>query len=465
MHGDSYVYLQKASDMFISKTQYDSNLETVQLPITKTLFPCVVEYYISEESCHQLMDDKTFSGCVLDVVQIATRSTSTSCVHDGVSAPQPSSESSRFLCSCERAAVMLREHASVNCGFTVLLLKYSHVIDTAAAALIGLCADRLHQFALYRENTCAVVEAPNLKVTSAIRSFTKLSLFPAKHNRLLMKYIFNTEDLKGHHGFTSPFSSDEWINDDNDDVISGSNNVILTSYFKAAGQRFRHMSMPKPPDVQFLYIKDFYWSVVSKNLSAVIFHNGLDSNYVRRLATDKIKFVHTSLGRRSPNDERFFLYLDYLQRHPEIRRVVLADIRDVRFSRDPFHLLDLTDDFVDDPFAIHVGLNAQNTLSEMKIVARAQPCLGFRYDSYLKAYNAGAIAGARDPMLALLGLVTRLFGRLTEQEMMRCDCNMGVVNYVLHNHPFVGHVYEGWPFTSRFKAFKKNPLATYIVHK
>lgn len=101
--------------------------------------------------------------------------------------------------------------------------------------------------------------------------------------------------------------------------------VIMTTYFTSVADPQR--SVHHSPN-RYGYIRDWFRSLVAWNLSAVIFHDGLDDNFMQQLArAGAVTFSHVGhLGNRSTNDARFYVYAKYLAVHPEIRRILCTDI-------------------------------------------------------------------------------------------------------------------------------------------
>ena len=242
--------------------------------------------------------------------------------------------------------------------------------------------------------------------------------------------------------------------------------VIFTSYFSTEvdPQRNRH----KHPN-RFSYIHWWFLSLQQNYLRGVIFHDGLDQGFMDRLTHvyHNITFHRvSSLKNRSTNDARFYAYSDYLKHHPDVKRVLLTDISDVIFQRNPFELMDVVGDrlYVGTDIDIFPDMKAMPWLS-----SRLANCFGNHsvlqgeiYDMLRLStvYNAGVIGGSRHIMRALL---TRIAWSL-DHTPPHLNCNMPAVNYVVHKY-FNNITYTGFPFTSRFLRRQSSPKAVYIVHK
>ncbi len=240
-------------------------------------------------------------------------------------------------------------------------------------------------------------------------------------------------------------------------------NVIFTSYFTSENDPQR--GKPKRPN-QFSYLKDWYNSVVRLNMRAIVFHDGLNPQFQHKLTQhySGISFVHVpSLNDRSTNDARFYSYLNYLEQHPEIHSVILTDISDVQFQKDPFELMDLLGKW------LYVGTDIDifPTMHTMPwIHERLNNC--FSHSPQLMeeimdmdtVYNAGVIGGSRELMLSAL---TRIVGYL-DISPPELNCNMPAVNAALHRH-FFDDIFTGYPLTSRFLRRQETPKGVYILHK
>eukprot|EP00731_Ephydatia_muelleri_P024862 Em0016g1133a len=243
--------------------------------------------------------------------------------------------------------------------------------------------------------------------------------------------------------------------------------VVMTSYFTTAHDPQWNVS--RSPN-QFQYIQDWYLSIKRLGMEAVVFHDGLDLGFINRVCKDysKLSFVLVpSLQNRSTNDARFFAYQTYLDHHPEISMVMLTDISDVRFQRNPFLLMHLLGDNV----YVGTDIDVFPSIKYMPwISVKLEACFGrleaFKYGSYQclseldTVYNAGVIGGTRHAVMAVLWWVTHYL-YLSPAHL---NCNMAAVNIALHKH-FYERVYTGFPLVSRFMYKQAAPKAVYIIHK
>ena len=243
--------------------------------------------------------------------------------------------------------------------------------------------------------------------------------------------------------------------------------VIFSSYFTSIEdtQRKRRYATNR-----FLYMKDWLLSVRKLEIDAVVFHDGLSPDFQWRLQLfyPKLQFQYIpSLKGRSTNDARFYCYLNYLQAHSDINRVLLTDISDVKFQQNPFNLMtQLGEDnlFIGTDIDFYPDMESMLWLREKLTKCYGKNAITKGHLSLLMrlstVYNAGVIGGTRQLMLGLLTHVTRHLD-MTPKEV---NCNMAVVNVVVHKHYFE-QLFTGFPLTSRFQRRQSSPKGIFIIHK
>ena len=119
--------------------------------------------------------------------------------------------------------------------------------------------------------------------------------------------------------------------------VNNPKNVIMTTYFcnKKDPQRLK-----KAPCDDFKYIKPWYNSIKKLGLNGIIFHDGLSKKFIRKYETNNIKFVYKKTHKIfSLNDYRYFIYLDYINNHPEIENIFMTDGNDVTVVNNPFKFI------------------------------------------------------------------------------------------------------------------------------
>lgn len=242
--------------------------------------------------------------------------------------------------------------------------------------------------------------------------------------------------------------------------------VVFTSYFTTMvdAQRSKH----KQPN-RFAYMANWYKSIKRLSLIAVIFHDGLQPDFQHRITQYhpgvSFEYLH-SLNQRSTNDARFYAYLRYIEKHPEIDNVILTDISDVEFQMDPFELMDTLGDWL----YIGTDIDIFPSMQTMPwIHKRLRNCFGNHSveNGILHSlmdmdtvYNAGIIGGTRATVMSVL---SRIVGYL-DTTPPDFNCNMPAVNVAVHKH-FFRNVFTGFPLNSRFLRKQVSPKGVYIVHK
>ncbi|XP_035683421.1 UDP-glucuronate 4-epimerase 6-like [Branchiostoma floridae] len=244
-----------------------------------------------------------------------------------------------------------------------------------------------------------------------------------------------------------------------------STDVILATYF-VGRQRQQHRNSRQKKPGRFEYMKNWYWSVIDRRISAVVFHDSLESEFVNRVENGFVSFQRTEAHFRWNATAKYYVYLRYLKENSRISRVILTDISDVRFQKNPFELMDLMGD------QLYVGTDVDtfpNIAAMGWLRKRLSSCFndGFRHGSDIptiksryNVYNAGVIGGSRELMLQFLEKLVAILDQTTSG----VNCNLAAVNYVLHGH-FDGNIYPGFPWTSRFLRKQKSPKGVYIIHK
>lgn len=284
--------------------------------------------------------------------------------------------------------------------------------------------------------------------------------------------------------YTDNFISKEKRIVDNMEKIKFSENIILTTYFctKVDPQRKFYVKSDN-----FSYISKFYQSIHAKGLAAVIFYDNLSNDFVANYNTENVRFIKCDLKRFSLNDERFFIFQEFLEK-VKVQKVIFSDVNDVIFGRDPFHLIN------DNRFYIGRDKYTINDYSEWmknkieilpKSILNNITALLYR----MPIVNAGVIGGKADIMLTFAQKVNEL---LTEANN-DWNNNMACVNIAFFDSywlPYQSNIMNrlrlfttsqikelkdmssiqndqfllGKPFTSSYLKYEENKT-DYIFHK
>ena len=239
--------------------------------------------------------------------------------------------------------------------------------------------------------------------------------------------------------------------------------VVLSTYFtlKKDPERLRYKQTNR-----YSYISAWHKSLTRLGLRGVVFHDGLDSSFTDSIKP-KLYFEKVVLGNRSLNDDRYFHYLRYIENHPHLTHILMTDIADVTFFRDPFELMRM----FDHRLFICEGTKIYSTSIGSSKWLRNKNRECFLSDTQLHSsiewlfclkpgYNAGVIGGPRHIVLRFLRILTALLETLP----VKANCNMAAVNYVVHKY-FNDVAFTGFPFNSIFFKYEKNPHGVYVIHK
>lgn len=264
-----------------------------------------------------------------------------------------------------------------------------------------------------------------------------------------------------------------------------SNEVILTTYFTSKKDPQRNLFTAKN---DFNYIKDFYFSIINNNLNAIIFYDDLEEEFILEYTNQNIKFIKCSVLDYSLNDERFFIYEEFLKK-VEVEKVLMSDVNDVTFGiKDLFKFIENKKIYLGRDENLLVGQSdwIKEKIKNLPQYLKNRLPKGF-YD--MPFLNAGVIGGDSKIMISFLEKVNYIFTLLDNN----LNNNMAVINIVFYsiywrkysikfNYKFkklnrkkfqenskndnykFENFYIGRPFTSRYKHYENNNDC-YIYHK
>ena len=243
-------------------------------------------------------------------------------------------------------------------------------------------------------------------------------------------------------------------------IIDESNlkrNVIMSTYFTKKGN-----SMYAIVPNKFLFMKQWFLSARKFGAFLVIFHDQLSIEFQERVKQfyPSVEFVkQDSLHGWSANDGRFYMEYDYLLQHPEIDRVLLTDMRDVKFFGDPFQVMKVIGDYV------YVGIDVTYLVYsyELKWIRDIwRVCSKHEDHSYMELHpflNAGVLGGTRHATLSYLVLMNHYL-----KTTPKFNCNMAAINFVT-NKFFHEVSYTGYPLQQGFKLGTAPSTGLAVKHK
>ncbi|GAB2633339.1 hypothetical protein [Belliella aquatica] len=117
---------------------------------------------------------------------------------------------------------------------------------------------------------------------------------------------------------------------------TGEELLVLSNYFTSKNDPVRGI---RQKNDNFSYMEAWYKSIHELGLRAIVFYDQLSSEFLEIYSSDRVSFVPCKLGKYSLNDERFFIFHEFItQLSPEIY-IVTTDINDVVFNKNPLPLL------------------------------------------------------------------------------------------------------------------------------
>lgn len=226
-----------------------------------------------------------------------------------------------------------------------------------------------------------------------------------------------------------------WIGEQNgmegrlvQDVAPPNDQVVMSTYFTSKRDPQRNTYAP---EADYSYFKEWYESILRLQMHALIFTDCEDEHFLSEYSKDCVCFVQCKLGPLSLNDERFFLYAEYLVKHAKsLSAVFMTDINDVTFLKNPFQL-------VSDDLRIFVGRNNTNRMIHSNInMERIQHLssvhnLLFGGDFYMHPiYNAGILGGKIQEMTYFVSKMCKLMTDYRTSE----NINMLSFNMTIYQH-------------------------------
>lgn len=261
-------------------------------------------------------------------------------------------------------------------------------------------------------------------------------------------------------------------------------NLILTTYFCSKPDPQRKIVIDND---NFQYIKDFYDSVVEHDLHAVIFYDNLSNEFITKYTCPNVKFVKTKIIRYSLNDERYFIYAEFLAK-VKAGKIIMSDGNDVTFGSDPFDFIANSRFYIGRD---HHVFNKHSEWIQNKVnilpepIRRKVPPLFYE----MPLLSAGVIGGDYATITSFLDKVVTLLHFIDND----LNNNMAVVNIVFFDSYWIGYnknlvnklkflrtkdrkklvvkptiqndsFHIGKPFTSHYWKFEKNN-GSYVYHK
>ena len=245
-------------------------------------------------------------------------------------------------------------------------------------------------------------------------------------------------------------------------------NLVITSYFSSkANPQITPEGEIFAPKNSIAYIYPWYVSMSHLGLNGVIVHDGLSEEFIRKYSSQKIGFHYYEPKAYSLNDERFFGFVEVINRY-EPDNVLLTDASDLFIKKDPFEFIlsqkklcfgsdmDSLPRIKDNSWCLNRAIRFVELILEKRLTL--SPLSEFKTFGIFKYVNAGVIGGSSDLVRPLLDDLVKLFSGLNSDE----NFNMIALNYLLWHQKI--DFFSGQPLTSPFKKYELDG-DYYIVHK
>ena len=220
----------------------------------------------------------------------------------------------------------------------------------------------------------------------------------------------------------------------------------------------------------FAYMQGWYDSIRNLGLRGLIFHDGLSPGFVARWTTAEIGFqaIDPATFRYPLNDQRFLVYQKYLRAHPEIERVFLTDLSDVRVARNPFPEVEADKLYVgSQPGSLRPREGDGCKYVGERLQAAGEPYgrwldeLSSRRGDPIPVLNAGILGGFRETVLGALDAIVQNIVSIDRPEE---NLNIGIFNYV-HFECFESILVTGEPVHSVFGGYENDRSDVWFIHK
>ena len=189
----------------------------------------------------------------------------------------------------------------------------------------------------------------------------------------------------------------------------------------------------------------------------------MSEKFIKQYENDNIKFeyVDSSKFEYSLNDQRFLIYYDYINKHPEISNVFMTDGNDVKIVKNPFNNICNNLCIGSEKGKIKTNKWLQNKIN----ILNSNNNLNCEWkNKNVNIYNAGILGGNRQIVLRFLKEMENIFMVLDEKQKTE-NLNMAIFNYVIFNNFNTNNILTGNMLHSVFKNYENNRIDIYFIHK
>lgn len=247
------------------------------------------------------------------------------------------------------------------------------------------------------------------------------------------------------------------IYDNKDLLLMNKTEVVLTCYITS---KVDPQIKSYQQNNNYDYMKPWYESMIKQDLHGIIFYDNLSEDFIEEYETDNIIFIKCQIGKFSINDERFFIYYDFLMNNDNYNKVIMTDISDVYFNKNPFELINNNHDY-----KIYVGTDLIGTFLKHPMYDEwtyklKKIKLKLSHDRQI--YNAGTLGGCVNNITTFLKHMIDVFMVVNSND----NNNMLILNHILFTKYNDKDIFTGEPWNTPFKSFiNPNNTSCYIIHK
>lgn len=233
-------------------------------------------------------------------------------------------------------------------------------------------------------------------------------------------------------------------------------NLIISSYFcKKFVNPEKQIYIPKN---DFNVIKNLYTQTRTQwdEADIRIFHDGLDSEFIKRYTKKWIKFIYIDSMTIpfSPKDVRMIVALDFIKENPQWDNIFIIDSISVKSICNPFNAID------NNINSVFIASEKKKLLDNSMFLKKLEKIGEKIEESELIGritFNSDIIGGHRNTLIPLLDQVCELIERLQEKYKKNCKggysirSNMIALNYV---SLFYDNILTGHPLHTQNKNYQ-----------
>lgn len=204
--------------------------------------------------------------------------------------------------------------------------------------------------------------------------------------------------------------------------------IFLSTYFTSKIDPMRKLQQPED---NFEYFRIWYESVDELGIRAIIFCDTISENFKQQYETAKISFVRCHLGTHSLNDERFFIFHEFIQDLKHDAYVVSTDINDVIVNKNPLEILESS------PDKLFIGRGQRKVWKNGKWALKALFSFNRKFKGSLPVsffnyplLTPGTLGGKKEIIQKIYKEMIALFSELGDDG----NYDMQVFNYLMKEH-------------------------------